>query len=365
MYKKNTEKNNEMIGYDKTISIATMTYKEGGNGASDDSLLGYKVLRLGDLAFEGHTNKEFRYGRFVLNDIGNGIMSPRFTTLRPINDMPINFWKYYIHYEPIMRRILVNSTKAGTMMNELVVSEFLNQAILVPSVDEQGKIGDYFSNLDNLITLHQRKDLFVSCYIHTWEQRKVSDIATFINGRAYSQPELLSEGKYKVLRVGNFYTNDSWYYSDLELDDKYYANEGDLLYTWSATFGPHIWHGERVIYHYHIWKVELTPYFDKSFAVQLFEYDKAKIISDKNGSTMVHITKAGIENKEFMIPSIEEQKKIGKYLDDIDNLITLHRRIILFTYRRTYKCQQRKTKYYFVIIINNGFLFTKKEPFGL
>ena len=78
-------------------------------------------------------------------------------------------------------------------------------------------------------------------------------MATFINGRAYSQDELLSNGKYKVLRVGNFYTNDSWYFSDMELDEKYYANDGDLLYTWSATFGPHIWRGGKVIYHYHIW----------------------------------------------------------------------------------------------------------------
>ena len=62
-----------------------------------------------------------------------------------------------------------------------------------------------------------------------WEQRKLSDIATLINGRAYSQNELLNSGKYKVLRVGNFYTNDSWYYSDLELDDKYYAEESRII----------------------------------------------------------------------------------------------------------------------------------------
>ena len=136
----------------------------------------------------------------------------------------------------------------------------------------------------------------------------------------------MSSGKYKVLRVGNFYTNDSWYYSDLELEDKYYANEGDLLYTWSATFGPHIWHGERVIYHYHIWKVELTPQLDKGFAVQLFEFDRAQITSDKNGSTMVHITKAGMENKIFAIPSVYEQRKIGQYFDNLDNLITFHQR---------------------------------------
>ena len=160
-----------------------------------------------------------------------------------------------------------------------------------------------------------------------WEQRKLGDIATFINGRAYSQEELLSSGKYKVLRVGNFYTNDSWYYSDLELDDKYYAEEGDLLYTWSATFGPHIWHGDKVIYHYHIWKVELSEHLEKHFAVQLLEQDKAAILSDKNGSTMVHITKAGMEGKTVLIPkNVNEQAKIGAYLDELDNLITLHQR---------------------------------------
>ena len=161
-----------------------------------------------------------------------------------------------------------------------------------------------------------------------WEQRKLGEVATFINGRAYSQEELLSEGKYKVLRVGNFYTNDSWYYSDMELDDKYYAEEGDLLYTWSATFGPHIWHGDKVIYHYHIWKVELTESLEKSFAVQLLEQDKAAITSDKNGSTMVHITKAGMEEKTVLLPkSVEEQEQIGAFLDNLDNLITLHRRM--------------------------------------
>ncbi|MCO4639427.1 hypothetical protein DJZ08_00373 [Streptococcus infantarius subsp. infantarius] len=144
LYNKNTEKNEELISYDKTISIATMTYKNGGNGASDKSLKAYKVLRVGDLAFEGHTNKKFKYGRFVLNDIGTGIMSPRFSTLRPIQCMPISFWKYYIHYEPIMQKILVNSTKAGTMMNELVIPEFLKQSILVPSMNEQKKSASTF-----------------------------------------------------------------------------------------------------------------------------------------------------------------------------------------------------------------------------
>ena len=57
------------------------------------------------------------------------------------------------------------------------------------------------------------------------------------------------------------------------------------------------------------------------------EQDKATILSDKNGSTMVHITKAGMEEKIVLIPkNVNEQAKIGAYLDELDNLITLHQR---------------------------------------
>ena len=351
VYSPLTERNTDLLPYNRTLSVATMTYKTDGNGAADSSLANYKRLRIGDIAFEGHTSKEYRYGRFVLNDAGDGIMSPRFSALRPLAQMPITFWKYYIHYEPIMRKVLVNSTKAGTMMNELVVDEFLKSSLYVPSKEEQACIGDYFTVIDHLITLHQRKfekltnvkksmlekmfpqngssypEIRFKGFTDPWEQRKLGEVATFINGRAYSQPELLSSGKYKVLRVGNFYTNDSWYYSDLELGEKYYADYGDLLYTWSATFGPHIWLGDRVIYHYHIWKINLSDQLEKQFAVQLLEQDRANILSSKNGSTMVHITKEGMEQKDVIIPpSTKEQQEIGAFFLQLDNLITLHQR---------------------------------------
>ncbi len=157
IYEINNERNCGQFPVEKTISISTMTFNENGNGAADSSIDNYKVLRIGDIAFEGHTNKEYRYGRFVLNDIGDGIMSPRFTTLRPIIDQDFNFWKYYIHYENVMRSKLVNSTKAGTMMNELVFEDLAKQNILVPPIEEQESIGNFFRNLDDLIALHQRK----------------------------------------------------------------------------------------------------------------------------------------------------------------------------------------------------------------
>ena len=155
MYTQLVERNIELLPFEKILSASTMSYKVDGSGAAEESLSNYKRLRVGDIAFEGHTSKDFRYGRFVLNDTGDGIMSPRFSALRPICVMPIKFWKYYIHYEPIMKKILVNSTKSGTMMNELVVEEFLKEVLLVPEEYEQQKIGEFFNGLDHLITLHQ------------------------------------------------------------------------------------------------------------------------------------------------------------------------------------------------------------------
>ena len=155
LFQKNLERNDGQFPFNKTISISRMIYSESGNGASTESLDNYKVLRVGDIAFEGHENKDFKFGRFVMNDVGNGIMSPRFTVLRPLIDMELNFWKEYINYEPIMQKKLVYSTKKGTMMNELVVEDFLNQYVAVPSVQEQQKIGYLLKCMTDDITLHQ------------------------------------------------------------------------------------------------------------------------------------------------------------------------------------------------------------------
>ncbi|WP_439847839.1 restriction endonuclease subunit S [Lacticaseibacillus paracasei] len=156
---------------------------------------------------------------------------------------------------------------------------------------------------------------------NAWEKRKLGELAEFINGRAYKQDELLTSGKYPVLRVGNFYTNDKWYYSDLELPEKYYAEKGDLLYTWSATFGPHIWIGPKVIYHYHIWKVALKNLFEKDFALQFFEADRVRLLNSTNGSTMIHVTKKEMESKGILLPDISEQRNIGELLRKADDLI--------------------------------------------
>ena len=140
----------------------------------------------------------------------------------------------------------------------------------------------------------------------------LSEVCALINGRAYSKEELLDEGKYRVLRVGNLFTSKHWYYSDLELDDKKYIESGDLIYAWSASFGARIWEEEKVIYHYHIWKViPNTELVTKDFLYLLFEWDKERITSSHGaGTTMIHVSKKSMENRVLPIPNLKDQNRI-------------------------------------------------------
>lgn len=139
----------------------------------------------------------------------------------------------------------------------------------------------------------------------------LGEIARVINGRAYSQPELLKEGPYPVLRVGNFFSNRSWYYSDLELDKDKYCDDGDLLYAWSASFGPRIWDGGKVIYHYHIWKIEEKKDLvlrDWLYWWLLWDVNQIKK-AHGTGSTMMHVTKGAMENRPIQLPSLTIQSQ--------------------------------------------------------
>jgi len=150
-----------------------------------------------------------------------------------------------------------------------------------------------------------------------FSQQKLGDVCRLINGRAYKKHEMLSEGPYPILRVGNFFTNRSWFYSDLELNDDKYCDNGDLLYAWSASFGPRIWEGQKVIYHYHIWKIEIDETkVDKHYMFHLLDWDTEQIkLAQGTGTTMVHVTKGAMENRVLPFPSIPEQQHIVAILD--------------------------------------------------
>ena len=154
-----------------------------------------------------------------------------------------------------------------------------------------------------------------------WEWCRMQDVITFVNGRAYKKEELLPQGKYKVLRVGNFFTNNEWYYSDLELPEDKYCYNGDLLYAWSASFGPQIWNGDKTIFHYHIWNVKFNSrILFREYLYYFFLFDKTQVKASTTGSTMVHVSMENMKPRLIPIPPVNEQKRI---VHGIENIIPL------------------------------------------
>lgn len=156
LYRPVSEKNDMSFGRDRIISVANMYFNSVVYVTEDSYLATYNVMRLGDIAFEGNRSKRFAHGRFVENTIGDGIVSHVFKVFRPVgNNLDLSYWKHAINNEKLMKDVLTRSTKASTMMHELVSSDFLEESTLVPSLDEQRAIGTAIDSIDNLITLHQ------------------------------------------------------------------------------------------------------------------------------------------------------------------------------------------------------------------
>ena len=160
----------------------------------------------------------------------------------------------------------------------------------------------------------------------SWVCCKQKYVISLINGRAFKDTEFEEDGKYRILRVGNFFSNPKWYSSNLELEDDKYCYNGDLLYAWSMSYGPYIWNGEKVIYHYHIWKAKLLNNLSKRFAYYYLIALSDSIKSDVHETTMSFITMKSMNNSYIAFPEdIFEQQAIADYLDEtcskIDEII--------------------------------------------
>lgn len=158
IFKKDTQKNKDLEFHsDSVISVAKMKLSPPSAKSSDEYMKTYNKIRKGNVAFEGHTNDEFPNGRFVLNDCQDGIVSHIYDVYSAVDEYNNEFMKRYINNPDVMRKILINATSSARMMKSLNSIEFLKQSILLPILSEQQKIGKFFYQLDNTITLHQRK----------------------------------------------------------------------------------------------------------------------------------------------------------------------------------------------------------------
>ncbi len=237
--------------------------------------------------------------------------------------------------------------KDAVNQSSMAISDLIKIPIPVPPLLEQKRI---VSELDLLSGIIEKKkeqlkaydqlaqsifyDMFGDPIVNEkgWEVKKLDAVSTLINGRAYKQDELLNEGKYKVLRVGNFFTNSNYYYSDLELEDNKYCDNGDLLFAWSASFGAFIWSGEKVIYHYHIWKVLFDEQqLNKIFYCYLLNTMTNSFMKDVHGIGMVHLTKQGMEQYDLPLPPLSLQQSFAEKIEAIEKQKSLVQQSIVET----------------------------------
>ena len=261
-------------------------------------------------------------GKFFLNDSGLSVKSKE------------ELEQAYLNYHLLFFNDVIYHLGKGAAQRNLDVKAFRQLVIAIPPKSTQLSIVSELDKLNELIQIkkEQLKDydtlaqsifyeMFGDPVVNDkkWEVKQLKDVSTLLNGRAYKQHELLDKGKYKVLRVGNFFTNSTFYYSDLELDDDKYCEYGDLLFAWSASFGAFIWNGDKVIYHYHIWKV----LFDKEcLNIQYYRYllntMTSFFMNDVHGIGMVHLTKSGMEQYDLPIPPLSLQHSFAHKIEQIE-----------------------------------------------
>ena len=326
---------------DKNITVATMQFKNDVKVSTTEYLKTYYTFKLGDIAFEGHQSKEFRYGRFVENDIGNGIVSHIFAVFRPIQEYDLYFWKYAINNETLMQRILARSTKASTMMHDLVTNDFLNETFLVPSVKEQKQIGAFLNKLDNLITLHQRKceqtkklkkymlqkmfpqngakvpEIRFDGFTYDWEQRKLGDEAEeILAGGDIDKEKAVDDGVYPI--YANALTNDGivGYY-----DDYYRVKAPAVTVTGRGEVGRA--RARMIDFTPVVRLLAVRSNHDCYFLENAI--NNHKVVVESTG--VPQLTVPQLSSYDICFPKdIVEEKKIGTYFNQLDRLITLHQR---------------------------------------
>ena len=252
---------------------------------------------------------------------------------------------------------------AGSTVNNLNKELVGGTTVAFPMVEEQIKIGDYFTTLDHLITLHQRKceqtkklkkymlqkmfprngakvpEIRFDGFTYDWEQRKLGEIYGSI-GNAFvgtATPYYAEHGHF-YLESNNVKDGQINHNAEIFINDEFYEKQKDKwLHTGDMVMvqSGHVGHAavipeelDNTAAHALIMfrnpKEEIEPYFLN------YEYqtDKAKkqIENITTGNTIKHILASDMQEFVVDIPKYEEQKVIASYFCKLDHLITLHQR---------------------------------------
>ncbi len=253
---------------------------------------------------------------------------------------------------------------AGSTFVEVSGKQMSNMNLLLPKdIREQQKIGEYFSNLDRLITLHQRKlnglknvkkamlekmfpkngekipEIRFSGFTDDWEQRKLSDIYRDI-GNAFvgtATPYYVEEGHF-YLESNNVKDGQINHNTEVFINDEFYEKQKDKwLHTGDMVMvqSGHVGHAAVIpeeldcsaahaLIMFRNPKVKIEPYF-LNYQYQTVKAKK-KIENITTGNTIKHILASEMQEFIVDVASYDEQEKIAGFFSHLDRLITLHQR---------------------------------------
>ena len=249
----------------------------------------------------------------------------------------------------------------GSTIKRLYNDNILNTAITLPSVEEQQKIGAYFENLDNLITLHQRKydkltnvkksmlekmfpqngsnvpEIRFKGFTEAWEQRKAIDIADYSKGNGYSKGDLTDAGT-PIILYGRLYTKYQFAISEVDTfavprNGAVYSQGNEVIVPASGETAEDIARASAVEKSGVLLGGDLNILRPFDFINPLFlalaisNGEPQKELAKKaQGKSVVHIHNTDIQEVTIAYPSRTEQDRIVSVFRQLDNLITLHQR---------------------------------------
>lgn len=235
------------------------------------------------------------------------------------------------------------SMATGDGRSNYNLKDYTKLVVPIPQIKEQKKIAACIGNLNNLITLHQRKYFIIYNKLITWEQRKLGDFGKATGGTSI-ESEFSEDGIYKVISIGSYSENSVYndqgiraIKSDKTSNRVLNRNDLTMILNDKTTSGNIIGRvlliEESGIYVYNQRTERIEINLDEYDSVFLYEMLNApnireKIIKQAQGNTQIYVNWTAISLLKYMIPSKEEQVKIGEYLHSISNLITLHRRAL-------------------------------------
>jgi type I restriction enzyme S subunit len=235
----------------------------------------YKIVRRGQFAYATIHLDEGSVDCLNIRDAG--IISPMYTVFDVDEAVVDRRYMLELLKSPgMLQRYAAIGAGSVNRRRSISFDTLAAEELRLPPLAEQKKIAQILSSVDEAIEATQAvidqtrrvKEAMLQTLLtrglgHTrfkqteigeipeaWEVRRLGELVTLHNGRAYAQHEMLSAGPWKLIRIQNLKGGDSWYYSNMNLPAHQYCHPGDLLFAWSASFGPFWWRDEKAIYHY-------------------------------------------------------------------------------------------------------------------